>query len=61
MVDFNGSRLVVQQALSWVAGHAVVQPPKNRASRRVIPLPPVVVTALREHQVREEVEREAAG
>jgi integrase len=60
-VDLDDSRLVVRQALSWVSGHAVVQPPKTRASRRVIPLPPVVVTALREHQARQDVEKETAG
>jgi integrase len=60
-VDLDDERLVVRQALSWVAGRAVVQPPKTRASRRVIPLPDVVVTALRAHQVRQDVERETAG
>lgn len=60
-VDLDDERLVVRQALSWVAGHAVVQPPKTRASRRVIPLPDVVVTALRAHQARQDVERKIAG
>ena len=60
-VDLDVERLVVRQALSWVAGRAVVQPPKTRASRRVIPLPAVVLTALRAHQVRQDVERETAG
>lgn len=39
----------------------VLQPPKTRASRRVIPLPDVVVTALREHQKAQDAERAEAG
>jgi integrase len=60
-VDLDDGRLVVRQALSWVDGRAVLQPPKTRASRRVIPLPDVVVTALREHRKRQEEEQAEAG
>lgn len=60
-VDLDGGRLAVRQALSWVDGRAVIQPPKTRASRRVIPLPDVVVLALREHQKRQDAERAEAG
>jgi integrase len=35
--------------------------PETRASRRVIPLPDVVATALRERQKRQDVERDQAG
>ncbi|ODU01326.1 MAG: hypothetical protein ABS81_20995 [Pseudonocardia sp. SCN 72-86] len=60
-VDLDGNRLVVRQSLSWVNGRAVLQPPKTRTSRRVIPLPDVVATALREHRKRQEDEEAAAG
>lgn len=60
-IDLDGGRLAVRQALSWVDGRAVIQPPKTRASRRVIPLPDVVVLALREHQKRQDAERADAG
>lgn len=60
-VDLDGNRLVVRQSLSWVNGRAVLQPPKTRTSRRVIPLPDVVATALREHRKRQDAERADAG
>ncbi|MFC7660897.1 site-specific integrase [Pseudonocardia benzenivorans] len=60
-VDLDGNRLVVRQSLSWVNGRAVLQPPKTRTSRRVIPLPDVVATALREHRKRQDDERADAG
>ncbi|WP_181778890.1 tyrosine-type recombinase/integrase [Pseudonocardia pini] len=60
-VDLDGHRLVVRQSLSWVKGRAVLLPPKTRASRRVIPLPEVVVTALRDHAKTQEDEKLAAG
>jgi integrase len=60
-VDLDTGRLTVRQALTWVAGRAVVQPPKTRAGRRVIPLPEVVTTALQAHRARQDEERAAAG
>ncbi|GAY09168.1 site-specific integrase [Pseudonocardia sp. N23] len=60
-VDLDGNRLVVRQSLSWVNGRAVLQPPKTRTSRRVIPLPDVVATALREHRKRQDDERADTG
>lgn len=60
-VDLDGRRLWVRQTLAWVAGGPRLQPPKTRAPRRLIPLPDVVVTALREHRARQEDERAAAG
>lgn len=56
-VDLDGQRLWVRQTLAWVNGRAQVQPPKTRASRRLIPLPDVVVAALRDHRVQQEGER----
>ena len=60
-VDLDGGRLVVRQSLTWDQGGPVVQPPKTRASRRIIPLPGVVVQALREHRKVQEDERTEAG
>lgn len=60
-VDLDGGRLAVRQALSWVDGQAVIQSPKTRASRRVIPLPDAAVSALGEHQKRQDNERADAG
>jgi integrase len=60
-VDLDGNRLVVRQSLSWVRGRAVLASPKARASRRVIPLPEVVVIALRDHAKRQDEEKLAAG
>lgn len=60
-VDLDGQRLWVRQTLAWVNGRPHVQPPKTRASRRLIPLPDVVVAALREHRARQEDERVAGG
>jgi integrase len=60
-VDLDEARLSVRQTLAWVDGCRRIQPPKTRASRRVIPLPDVVVVALREHRKRQDDERVAAG
>jgi len=60
-VDLDEGRLWVRQTLTWVNGQRRIQPPKTRASRRVIPLPEVVVTALRDHRKRQGDERSAAG
>jgi integrase len=60
-VDLDEGRLVVRQALTWVNGQRRLQPPKTRASRRVIPLPEIVITALREHYKNQDEERAAAG
>ena len=49
-VDLDEGRLWVRQTLAWVDGRRRIQPPKTRASRRVVPLPSVVVAALRAHR-----------
>ncbi len=59
-VDLDEGRLWVRQTLAWVNGRRHIQPPKTRASRRVIPLPDVVVAALQEHRKRQEEECAAA-
>ena len=60
-IDLDAARLAIRQTLQWVDGRLVFQPPKTRSSRRVIPLPPFVVTALRAHWKQQEQERRAAG
>lgn len=60
-VDLDQGRLAVRQTLNWVDGQVSIQPPKTKASRRVIPLPEVVVSALREHLKTQEAERVEAG
>lgn len=60
-VNLDESRLWVRQTLAWVDGRARVQPPKTRASRRLIPLPHVVVSALHEHRKRQDEEQTEAG
>jgi integrase len=60
-IDLDEGRLWVRQTLAWVDGQRRIQPPKTRASRRVIPLPEVVVTALRNHRKRQDDDRATAG
>lgn len=60
-VDLDGGRLAVRQSLTPAKGGPVVQPPKTRASRRIIPLPGLVVEALRQHRRDQEAERVEAG
>jgi integrase len=60
-VDLDESRLWVRQTLAWVDGLRRIQPPKRGAARRVIPLPDVVVAALRASRKRQDEERAEAG
>jgi integrase len=60
-VDLDQGRLWVRQTLAWVDGQRRIQPPKTRASRRVIPLPEVVVIALRDHRARQDDDRASAA
>lgn len=61
-IDLDGSRLTVSHALQRVDGRYSLVPPKTKKSRRTIsPLPEVITSALREHQQRQEREREALG
>jgi integrase len=52
----------VWQTLQRVRGEGVIfGPPKSRRSRRVLTMPDVVADALRQHQVRQQEDRKAAG
>jgi integrase len=60
-VDLEVGRLEVVQTLQRVEGRLQFVRPKTRRSERTIPLPDVVVAALREHRARQAKERLAAG
>ena len=60
-VDLDGSAVRVAGTLSRVGGQLVVTAPKTVKSRRVVPLPAPVVSALRAHRVRQAAERLHAG
>lgn len=60
-VDLDAGRLTVRQTLTVVNGRLSFQRPKTRTSRGVMPLPGVVVEALRAHRERQEKEQVDAG
>lgn len=60
-VNLDGAVLAVRQTLNWVNGQRHIQPPKTRASKRLVPLPDIVVDAFRDHQKRQAEECVAAG
>lgn len=60
-VDLDAAELTIRQTVTRVAGSLQYQPPKTRRSRRTLPLPDPVVSALRLHRARQAVLRLAAG
>lgn len=60
-VDLEAAQLTVTYALTRVDGQYVLDDPKTARSRRPVALPVFVVTALREHRIRQVAERLAAG
>jgi integrase len=61
-VDLDEGALAIRRTVHRVAGEGLVElPTKTRQSTRTVPLPPVVVAALRRHRVRQAVERDAGG
>lgn len=60
-VDLDTGRLTVRQTLTVINGRLSFERPKTRKSRRVVPLPAVVVDALRAHRERQEKEHVDAG
>jgi integrase len=60
-IDLDAETLEVVVSLQRVGGKLRLVPPKTDDSARTIPLPPICVTALREHAERQAVERVAAG
>lgn len=55
-VDLDAGRLTVRQTLTVINGWLSFERPKTRKSRRVVPLPAVVVDALHVHRERQEKE-----
>ncbi len=61
-VDFQRGTITVRRSLDWQPGGGWrLDEPKTPHSRRVIKLPPWLVTALAAHKLRQDFEREAAG
>ncbi len=60
-VDLESARLSVRQTLTVINGRLSFERPKTRTSRRIVPLPAVVVDALRAHRERQEKERADSG
>ena len=60
-IDLDVGLLRVRQTVQRVAGGLAFVPPKTQRSRRTVPLAGPLVTALREHKVRQDVERRVAG
>ena len=60
-LDLNVRTLSVDAGLAKIDDEWQRVPPKSNAGRRVVPLPDRAVSALRDHQIRQEAERRAAG
>ncbi|MFB7669560.1 tyrosine recombinase XerC [Kitasatospora sp. NPDC056138] len=60
-IDLERGTLIVSSNLQRVDGALQLGPTKTASSLRTLPLPPLVVMALREHQERQAQERATAG
>ena len=60
-LDLDAGTLTVTGQLQQLGGRLVAGPPKTDAGRRVIALDKTTIAALREHQARQQAERNAAG
>lgn len=60
-LDLDAGTLTVAGHLQQLGGRLVAGPPKSDAGRRVIALDRTTITALREHRIRQQAERGAAG
>ena len=60
-LDLDAGTLSVSGQLQQLGGRLATAPPKSDAGRRVIALDRTTVAALREHEARQEAERDAAG
>ncbi|MFE0460488.1 tyrosine recombinase XerC [Kitasatospora sp. NPDC058965] len=60
-IDLERGTLIVASNLQRVDGSLQLGPTKTASSLRTLPLPPLVLVALREHQERQAQERVAAG
>jgi integrase len=60
-IDFGDATLMIRQALQRAGGHLVLVEPKTARSRRVVPVPPQTLAALRAHRRRQHADKLAAG
>ncbi|MCW2932361.1 MAG: integrase family protein [Actinomycetia bacterium] len=60
-LDLDAGTLTVTGQLQQLGGRMVAGPPKSDAGRRVIALDKTTIAALREHRLRQQAERAAAG
>jgi len=60
-LDLDAGTLTVTGQLQQLGGRMAAAPPKSDAGQRVIALDKTTITALREHQLRQQAERAAAG
>lgn len=60
-IDLEAGRLEVRANLQRVRGEWVLQPPKTRAGRRVLPLPQAAIEALRRQRLAQAEARLRAG
>jgi integrase len=60
-LDLDAGTLTVTGQLQQLSGRLVAGPPKSDAGRRVIALDKTTIAALREHRLRQQAERAAAG
>ena len=60
-LDLDAGTLTVTGQLQQLGGQMVAGPPKSDAGRRAIALDKTTIAALREHRLRQQAERAAAG
>src|SRR3984885_15179892 len=60
-LDLDAGTLTLTGQLQQLGGRLTAGPPKSDAGRRVIALDKTTITALREHRIRQQAERAAAG
>jgi len=60
-VDLDGATVTIQRSLQRIGGEWLFPEPKTTRSRRTVPLPGPVTTALREHRARQHQERLRLG
>ena len=60
-LDLDAGTPTVSGQLQQLGGRIVAGPPKSDAGRRVIALDKTTIAALREHKIRQQAERAAAG
>ncbi|HET8669823.1 MAG TPA: site-specific integrase, partial [Candidatus Saccharimonadales bacterium] len=60
-VDLEARTLRISQQLQRIDGHLQLSEPKTKTSRRVLDLPDILITKLREHRTRQLEEKLRAG